>query len=69
MPLNKESLEPLLTKNPETKVVWWIPSLVKLWLPFITNDCSEALLPIRPSSARLRLKMACWPLKLLKVVM
>jgi hypothetical protein len=55
-PLNKESLEPLLAKDLGTKVAWWIPSLVKLWLPFVTNDCPGTLLLIRPSSARLKLK-------------
>jgi hypothetical protein len=57
-PLNKESLEPLFAKNLRTKVGWWIPSLVKHWLPFVTNDCPGALLLIRPNSARLKLRMA-----------
>jgi hypothetical protein len=55
-PLSKESLEPLFTKNLKMKAAWWIPSLEKHWLPFSTNDCAGAL--IRPSSARLKLRMA-----------
>jgi hypothetical protein len=55
-PLSKESLEPLFAKNLKTKAAWWIPSLEKHWLPFGTNDCPGAL--IRPSSARLKLRMA-----------
>jgi hypothetical protein len=54
--LIKESQEPLLAKDLGTKVAWWIPSLVKLWLPFVMNDCPGTLLLIRPSTARLKLK-------------